>query len=107
MNISFLGNCRDLGENEMRNTDKRTSTASAEGKAIPSKTVMQAIGDWLFRGNQVYMLSAPNRMLKTLRINWGRETSDLRDEDGNVFYDVPWDDIEFQHPEDYHLSDDE
>jgi len=41
------------------------------------------------------MLSAPNRMLTTKRINWDRETSDVEDEDGNVFYDVSWDDLEF------------
>ncbi len=53
------------------------------------------------------MLSNPNRMLKTVRINWDRETTDLEDEDGNVFYDVCWDDLEFEHPEDYHIPDDE
>ena len=76
-------------------TYKRAKTASAQGKTIRSKTVMQAVGDWLFRGNRVYMLSAPNRMLTTKRINWDRETSDVEDEDGNVFYDVSWDDLEF------------
>jgi len=88
-------------------TYKRAKTASEQGKPIQSKTAMQAIGDWLFRGNQVYMLSAPNRMLKTVRINWGRQSSDVEDEDGNVFYDVCWDDLEFWNPEDYHLPDDE
>ena len=53
------------------------------------------------------MLSVPNRMLTTQRINWDRETSDVQDEDGNVFYDIPWDDLEFWNPEDYHLPDDE
>jgi len=76
-------------------TDKRAKTASAQGKAMRSKTVIQAVGDWLFRGNRVYMLSAPNRMLKTVRINWDRETSDVEDEDGNVFYGVAWDSLEF------------
>ncbi len=91
----------------MRNTNTRAKGTSAQGKTIRSKTVMQAVVNWLLRGSRVYMLSAPNRMLKTLRINWDRETTDLEDEDGNVFYDVCWDDIEFEHPEDYHLPDDE
>ncbi len=88
-------------------TDKRAKTARPQGKSIPSKTVIQAVGNWLFRGSRVYMLSNPNRMLKTVRINWDRETTDLEDEDGNVFYDVCWDDLEFEHPEDYHIPDDE
>jgi len=86
-------------------TYKRAKTASANGKSSRSKTVMQAVGDWLFRGNRVYILSAPNRMLTTKRINWDRETSDVEDENGNVFYDLPWDDLEFWNPEDYHLAD--
>jgi hypothetical protein len=32
-------------------------------------------------------------------------TSDLEDEYGQVIRDVSWDDIEFLHPEDYHLAD--
>ncbi len=91
----------------MINTDKRAKTASAQGKPIRSQTVIRAVVNWLLRGSQVYLLAAPNRMMKTLRINWDRETTDLEDEDGNVFYDVCWDDLEFQHPEDYHLPDDE
>src|SRR5208283_5507892 len=92
-NMSCLGNCRDRGENDMRNTNTRAKDTSAEGKSIPPKTVMQAVGNWLFRGSRVYMLSAPNRMLKTVRINWDRETSDVEDEDGNVFYGVAWDSL--------------
>src|SRR5208337_3978703 len=107
MIISFLGNCPDLGENEMSITDKRAKTASAPGKSIRSKPLMQAVVNWLLRGSRVYMLAAPNRMLTTKRINWDRETTDLEDEDGNVFYDIPWDDLEFWNPEDYHLPDDE
>jgi len=91
----------------MRNTNTRAKGTSAHGKSIRSKPLMQAVVNWLLRGSRVYMLSAPNRMLKTLRINWDRETSDVEDEDGNVFYDVSWDDLEFQHPEDYHLPEDE
>jgi hypothetical protein len=87
--------------------DKRTKTASAKGKSIRSRKAMQTIGDWLFRGNKVYMLAAPNRMLTTRRINWDRETSDVQDEDGNVFYDVSWHEIEFWNPEDYHLPEDD
>ena len=91
----------------MRNTNARAKDTSAQGKSIRSKPLMQAVANWLLRGSRVYMLSAPNRMLKTVRINWERETSDVRDEDGNVFYDVCWNDIEFEHPEDYHLAGDE
>jgi len=91
----------------MRNTNTRAKGTSAQGKTIRSKPLMQAVGDWLFRGNRVYLLSAPNRMLTTKRINWDRETSDVRDKDGNVFYDVSWDDLEFWNPEDYHLPDEE
>lgn len=91
----------------MRVTDKRAKTASAKGKSIRSKPLMRAIGDWIFRGNRVYMLSAPNRMLKTVRINWNRETSDARDEDGNVFYDVPWDSLEFWDDVEFYLPEDE
>ncbi len=29
----------------------------------------------------------------------------FEDEDGNVFYDIPWDDLEFWDPDDYHLAD--
>ena len=88
------------------NISDKNELPNAEG-GMRSKSLTQAIGDWLFRGNRVYMLSAPNRMLTTKRINWDRETSDVEDEDGNVFYDVPWDDLEFWNPEDYHLPDDE
>jgi len=90
----------------MRNTNTRAKGTSAQGKTIRSKTVMQAVVNWLLRGSRVYMLSVPDRMLTTKRINWDRETSDVEDEYGNVFYDVPWDDLEFLNPEDYHLPDD-
>ncbi len=86
-------------------TCKRAKTDSVEGKAIRSKTITQAIGDWLFRGNRVYRLCQPDRMLTTKRINWDRETSDVQDEDGGIYYDVSWDDLEFWNPEDYHLPD--
>lgn len=72
-------------------------------EVIRSKTVMRVIGDWLFRGNRVYLLPEPGRMLKTKRINWNRETSDLEDEQGRVYLDVPWDNIEFWDPVEYHL----
>jgi hypothetical protein len=56
---------------------------------------MQAVGDWLFRGSRVYRLSEPDRMLKQRKIHWNRQTCDVEDEDGTVFYDVSWDDIDF------------
>jgi hypothetical protein len=86
-------------------TYKRTKTAPAQGKSIRSKTVMQAVGDWLFRGNRVYILSEPDRMLTTRKIHWDAETSDVQDDDGQMFYDIPWDDLEFWNPEGYHLPD--
>lgn len=89
----------------MRNTNARAKDTSAQGKSIRSKPLMQAVANWLLRGSRVYLLSAPNRMLKTLRINWDRETSDVQDEDGKVFYEIPWYEIEFWNPEDYHLPD--
>ena len=73
---------------------------------ISSKTVMKAIGNSLFRGNRVYRLSEPERALKQKTIHWDRETCDAEDEDGRVFYDVPWDDLEFWDPIDYHFPDD-
>ncbi len=66
-------------------TDKRAKTASARGKVIRSKTVMRAVGDLLFLGNEVYMLAAPDRMLTVKKIHWDRETTDLEDEQGTGF----------------------
>jgi len=84
---------------------KRTKTAPAQGKSIRSKTVMQAIGDWLFRGNLVYRLSEPDRILKQRKIHWDKQTCDVEDEDGTVFYNVPWDDLEFVDDIEFHLPD--
>lgn len=64
-------------------------------EVIRSETVMQAIGGWLFGRNRVYRLSEPGRILKQQKINWDRESVDVEDEDGQVFYDIPWDDLEF------------
>jgi len=72
-----------------------------------SKTAMRAIYNWLFRGTHVYRLSDPDRKLTTVKVNWDAQTTDLRDEDGQVFHDVPWDDVEFWNPEDYHLADEQ
>jgi len=69
-----------------------------------TNALTQAIGNWLFGGNRVYRLSEPNRMLKTRKINWDAQTSDVEDAAGTVFYDVPWDELEFRNPEDYHLA---
>lgn len=74
---------------------------------IRSGIVTQAIGNWLFGKNLVYRLSEPDRMLKQRQIHWDRQTCDVEDEDGTVFYDVSWDDLEFWDPVDYHFPDDE
>ncbi len=72
-----------------------------------SNTMMQAVGDWLFGKNLVYRVSEPDRMLKTLKVNWDAQTSDVQAQDGTVFRDVPWDELEFVNPQNYHLPDDE
>jgi hypothetical protein len=72
-----------------------------------TNALTQAIGNWLFDGSQVYRLDEPDRMLKTTKIHWEKESSDVEDEDGRVFHDVPWDDLDFWEPVDYHLPDDE
>ena len=113
-NTSCLGNCRDRGVIDMNISDKNDfakagpkSTGRRQKEIIRSKTVMQAIGNWLFRGSQVYVLDQPDRTLKTKRINWNRETTDVEDETGTVFNDIPWERLEFRHPEDYHLAGDD
>ena len=60
-----------------------------------TSALTQAIGNWLFGGNLVYRLSEPDRMLKQRKIHWDRQTCDLEDEEGTVFCDVPWDELEF------------
>ncbi|MGB6066118.1 MAG: hypothetical protein WBG50_15060 [Desulfomonilaceae bacterium] len=72
-----------------------------------TNALTQAIGDWLFGRNRVHRLSEPNRMLKTRKINWDRETSDVEDGAGRVFRDVSWDDLEFADDVEYRLPDDE
>ncbi|MGO9570477.1 MAG: hypothetical protein ACLP5H_23345 [Desulfomonilaceae bacterium] len=74
---------------------------------VRSKTVMKAVGNWLFRGSRVYLSSEPDRILRTVKIDWGAGTSDVEDEDGRVFHDISWNDLEFWNPEDYHLPGDE
>ncbi len=71
---------------------------------MESHSSMQAVGDWLFRGSRIYRVSEPDRMLKTLKVNWDSETSDVQAPDGTVFRDVSWDELEFWNPEDYHLA---
>ena len=68
---------------------------------------LRAIGNSLFRGNRVYRLTEPSRALKQKRIHWDTETCDVEDEDGMVFYSVPWDELEFVDNVDYHFPDDE
>jgi hypothetical protein len=62
---------------------------------IKSTAITQAIGDWLFLKHRVYRLKDPARMLKQLEINWNQGTCDVEDEDGNVFYGIPWKELEF------------
>lgn len=69
-----------------------------------TSALTQAIGNWLLRGSRVYLSSEPDRMLKTVKIDWNRGTSDVEDEDGRVFQDISWDDLEFWNPKDYHLA---
>lgn len=72
-----------------------------------TNTLTQAIGNWLFGGNRVYRLSEPDRMLKQRQIHWDKQTCDLEDEDGTMFYDVSWDDLEFADDVECHLPGDE
>jgi len=74
---------------------------------MESRCSMQAIGDWLFGRNRVYLLSEPDRVLKQRKIHWDRQTCDVEDEAGRVFYDVSWDDLEFVDDVQYHFPDDE
>ena len=78
-----------------------------EKEVISSKTALRAVGNWLFGGTRVYLLSAPSRMLKQKQIHWDRQTCDVEDSDGKVLYEVPWDRLEFWDPVEYHLPDDE
>ena len=76
-------------------------------EVINSRTVMRAIGNSIFRRNLVYRLSEPERALKQRKIHWDTETCDVQDEDGRVFYSVPWDDLEFVDDVDYNFPEDE
>ena len=78
-----------------------------EKEIIGSKTALRAVGNWLFGGSKVYLLSAPGRMLKQRKIHWGRQTCDVEDPDGKVLYEVPWDRLEFWDPVEYNLPDDD
>ena len=46
-------------------------------------------------------------MLKQRQIHWDKQTCDLEDEDGTMFYDVSWDDLEFADDVECHLPGDE
>jgi len=72
-----------------------------------SAAVMHAIGNWLFGGSKVFRLSEPDRMLKQRRVHWDTQTCDVEDEDGKVVYHVPWDELEFLDPSNYHFAGDE
>ncbi len=86
---------------------KREARGRPQKEVIRSQTVIRAGGDFLFLGNEVYRLAEPDRVLRVKRINWDSQTSDLEDDQGRVYRDVSRDDIEFQHPEDYHLAGDD
>jgi hypothetical protein len=70
-----------------------------------SKNMTQAIGDWLFKGSDVYLLSDPGTRLKVRKINWDRGSSDLEDTEGRFYKDMPWDYIEFWYPIEAHFPD--
>jgi hypothetical protein len=90
----------------MRINANRAKGTSVGSKSIRSKTEMQIIGDWLFRGTRVYLLSEPDRMLIQTKIHWNRQTCDVQDEDGRMFFDVPWDSLEFWDEVEFNLPDD-
>ena len=68
-----------------------------------SQTALRAVIDWLFRGSRLYMISKPDRILKQSKIHWDRQTVDLEGADGELLYDVPWDDVEFVDPPEFHF----
>jgi hypothetical protein len=84
-----------------------TKAPSAESKIIRSKTVIPAIVNWLFGGYRVYRLSEPDRMLKQRKIHWDTQSCDVEDEEGRVYHDVSWDDLEFWDDVEYHFPDDD
>jgi hypothetical protein len=70
-----------------------------------SKKLTQAIGDWLFKGSDVYLLSDPGTRLKVRKIHWDRQSSDLEDAQGRLYKDMSWDFIEFWYPIEAHFPD--
>jgi len=74
---------------------------------LRSKALTRAIGNWLFRGSRVYLISEPRRMLRTVRVDWDKQTSDVQDSRGRIYKNVGWDRLEFWNPEDYRLADEE
>lgn len=70
-----------------------------------TSALTQAVGNWLFGRNRVFLLSEPDRALKQRQIHWERQTCDVEDEDGNVLHEVPWDDLEFWDDVEFHLPD--
>jgi hypothetical protein len=76
-----------------------------EAQAEHTSVVTQAIGNWLFGSNRVYRVAEPDRILKQRKIHWDRQTCDVEDEDGQVFSDVSWDDLEFWDQVEFHLPD--
>jgi hypothetical protein len=104
-----FGSCRvrEVGETESLLMPWGYVSPWKEAQAERTSTLTQAIGNWLFGGNRVYRISEPDRILKQRKIHWSRETCDVEDEAGRVFYDVSWDDLEFWDPVEYHFPDDE
>ncbi len=75
-------------------------------KVIRSNAIFQGVGDWLFKGSWVYLLTEPETPLRVKRIHWDRQTSDLQDKQGRFYRGVSWDELEFWNPVDYHFPDD-
>lgn len=76
-------------------------------EVIRSETVLMAVGSWLFGRCLVYRISEPDRTLRQKTIHWDKGSCDLEDEDGQIYYNVPWDQIEFAPDNDieFHFAD--
>jgi len=84
-------------------TSKHAKSTSTESKVIRSETVVKAVSDVLFTGSRVHLLAEPETPLPAKNIHWNRETSDLQDGEGRVYYDVSWDEIEFADEVEYNF----
>jgi hypothetical protein len=68
-----------------------------------TNALTQAVGNWLFSKNLVYRLSEPDRMLKQKKIHWDTQSVDLESEDGTIYSNVPWDELEFVDDIEFHF----